>query len=455
MTKLGAKHVNSWPEDWYVAREYRNFDLCVLNKMPKEFQEDNAENDTKDDGIRVLLVLENKVKSIPTIEQLHEYEDKILDINFNDVKSDDICFKWQLSIKGAKEHKIGDCEEYVSGKKKKAINCMKGKVDFLLLSMSAEFPENIVIEEEKIWIRTDYSKYLEFLSELKNTKRGLGKSILKDYCDQLSCLLDLHKEWTKDILQQSFLYFKKEDNKRSFYLFDYLRLKELRIHDLFQKQRYAKICSILKEEIQKMVADNYNELTCVSRLDLTKDDPKKKVNIGFNYFHGEPLLDIWLGTKDYVYTIQVQGESYEHGIHKRLNSGNSKGANSTNLWNEFWSLEDSNKEWTWMCRFNNPFDKKGEIAKDDSCFPILTDDGKSLSIFEKDSIVYPHNSIKRGNKYFPFLKYEMDNGVTFIYQYRRLSDQAKVDDVLKYIVADLKSICDREFPVNESPALTP
>lgn len=48
------------PADGFIfKREYENFDLCVL--VP--------------DG-RIVFILENKVKSLPRIEQLKEYEEK-------------------------------------------------------------------------------------------------------------------------------------------------------------------------------------------------------------------------------------------------------------------------------------------------------------------------------------------------------------------------------------------
>ena len=128
MNKLGASHAvepDSWGKDWYVAREYKNFDLCVLDSNPEDFESEDSD-DSEENGKNqphVLLVLENKVKSIPNIEQLQQYQDKILDINFDWIKTaglttrdnEDLKYKWQLIEKEAKnKNKNGKCSKNVT-----------------------------------------------------------------------------------------------------------------------------------------------------------------------------------------------------------------------------------------------------------------------------------------------------------------------------------------------------
>ena len=132
MISLGAdkEKVDNWPNTWHVAREYHNFDLCVLDRIPDDYEEDDYEQDDyeQDDyeqewpdnekggkmksRVNVLLVLENKVKSIPYITQLHEYQDKIIEYNFDILKDKDpetdpkkkLRYKWQISSKGVEDH---------------------------------------------------------------------------------------------------------------------------------------------------------------------------------------------------------------------------------------------------------------------------------------------------------------------------------------------------------------
>lgn len=466
MNKLGASHAverDLWGKDWYVAREYKNFDLCVLDSIPEDFESEDSD-DSEENGKKqphVLLVLENKVKSIPNIEQLHEYQDKIIDINFDWIKNPDLNnlkYKWQFNEKEAQKHKDqikDDPDNYVANNKKTAIVFLKNKkTDFLLLSMSETFPDRGIVDGERIWCYNSYSKYSQSLDDLCNgLKLSLSKCIINDYNLQLKSLLELHKDWTldDDFLKKSFLYYEKKNDEGRIYRFDYPLLKRLRIHDLFQKQRYAKMCSILKEKIETNIIKNSN-LECVSRLDLAKDSLENKVFVGFNFLHGEPLLDIWLGTEDFVYTIQIQGDSYEHGIQKKLDGGKNKGENSKKLWNLIWDEENaiakSVNGWNWICPFKDDlFGEDGKIISEDNgknYFPIIHNSIFD-SIFENQCI-YPQNPRKRD---FPFLKYEMDTGVTFIYQYRKISDSASVDAVLDYIVADLKSLCNIVLKSND------
>ena len=144
-----------------------------------------------------------------------------------------------------------------------------------------------------------------------------------------------------------------------------------------------------------------------------------KAIVNFGYLHGEPLLDIWLGYENYAYTIQIQGDAYEHGIQKMVLSTNEAG-NSVALWKEIWNEGKSGQairkkdEWNWLCPFKDlkdPFDKNGYIIQD-----------------------------KGDVKYFPYLKYEMKDGLTFIYQYRKISKMATVSEVIEYITRDYRAL---------------
>jgi hypothetical protein len=66
--------LNCYNEDiWYsVEREYDNFDLCILRHVKKS-PDDDEESNYKELPV---FILENKVKSIATLNQLEEYVDK-------------------------------------------------------------------------------------------------------------------------------------------------------------------------------------------------------------------------------------------------------------------------------------------------------------------------------------------------------------------------------------------
>lgn len=395
-------HVDEWPETWYVAREFHSFDLCVLNRIPDEFTSEDANIDSNEDtgdedgtqndiAIKVYLVLENKMKSIPYYTQLQKYSDKV-----------------------------------------ERINKSKGKestyVDFILLSMSKSFPDKKSIDKmEPKWTIKSYEDLIKVIPTM--VEDSYHRNIIEDYVAQLNKLIDLHNIWCPEesrFLKEKFLYFdtRKDCNKdkdiwkRDNYRFDYADLKQLRIHDLFQKQRYAMMCAILRDRFVrfgiKVSLDN----------DLRKD-PDCNALIDFNYIHGEPLLDIWFKDESkLVYTIQVQADSYEHGFQ----------------WMEkisaivFWeSLKANNHIPGWMCSFN------GDINVQDG-FPIIN----QHSIF-RDESVYPKVSAKRKNKktgkvevsYYG--KYENQNS-TFIYHTRKIKSEVSIKEVLDYIEADYEQL---------------
>ena len=472
MKSLGAdkEKVDKWPSTWHVAREYHNFDLCVLDKIPDDYEEDDCRQERPDNEkggkmksrVNVLLVLENKVKSIPYITQLHEYQDKIIEYNFEILKDKDpetdpkkkLCYKWQISSKGVDDHikkdiRSGNPNPGYSYPEniKRAREIMRDHVDHVLLTMSTEFPDKKTIEEERTWHVSSYDNYVDSLRGIASCiNKGSKESVvLGDYIEQLDVLTQLHSEWCLEKDTEAF-------QAKPFLDVGDPKLKELRIHDLFHKQRYAKICALLRGRLKEVFNEYEIELKDQMIIQNGEAECHKKAIVSFGYLHGEPLLDIWLGYKNYVYTIQVQGEAYEHGIQKMVHTSEER--NSVALWNEIWNgggngQAISEKEgWNWICNFNKPFDEDGNIIiKDGSLnyFPII-----EASIFDGES-PSPVKPRKRDGNFFPYLKYEMKDGLTFIYQYRRISIESKVRDVIEYIVRDYKALCKMLLVSNEKP----
>ena len=465
MQELGARNVDKWPETWYVAREYKNFDLCVLSHMPEEFQDDDSEqrgddheDNEKDEKIRILLVLENKVKSIPYIAQLHEYQDKIIEQNFDILKARKVLnYKWQISEKGVSEQnekakkKGNKPQDDFAENNRKARETMKECVDHLLLTMSMSFPDKGVIEDEGVWSIVSYDKYGNSLRKLDNCFKAdsVGNKVLNDYIDQLDALINLHSIWCPE-----------DENSFNNYCFldkGDVKLKKLRILDFFHKQRYAKICVELRSRLNEVFKKYDIELKNRIIVQEGKEECDRKAIANFGYMHGMPLLDIWLGYNDYVYTIQIQGESYEHGIQKMIDRGKTEDKTADNsmcLWNEIWGDGDNGEQsisnrkgWDWMCPFTDPFKLEGKIISSKESLVYFPNRIEEKCIFA-DKSVYPTVPRKRNNKYYPYLKYEMKDGLTFIYQYRKISSEAIIKDVIDYIVADFRALCEM---ILESP----
>ncbi len=121
---------SDWPSDYILKREYNHYDLCVLGENNK-----------------VLLVIENKVKSIPTLKQLNEY------------------------LREGHRH--------------------------VLLSLSSDFPEKEKIEH---WEIVNYETLSKTLKEL-STHHAISpyhKSIIDDYSGMIHHLHQVQLEWSID-----------------------------------------------------------------------------------------------------------------------------------------------------------------------------------------------------------------------------------------------------------------
>ena len=118
---------------WHIRREYKHFDLCV------------------ETGGQVVLVLENKVKSLPVKKQLDEYR----------AKAGDACR------------------------------------DFILLSLATVFPDRKAVEVEGTWRIKSYQELHDVLFQLKEQSvcRPYDRALVEDYGSFVKNLHDLSRCW--------------------------------------------------------------------------------------------------------------------------------------------------------------------------------------------------------------------------------------------------------------------
>lgn len=323
---LGGE-VKNWgnDEEWEVVREYKNLDLCV-KRCDKDYElihqcKNRQENEVKHIEGEILFVLENKFKSIPYKSQLIEYDRKILEHNTNYWKEN---FKILNEVKRWSK-KFGKKEYYQPSK--------------ILLTLVCDFPEENDIQT---WNIVTYAKLCEVLTKYKEEliinyknkcndnvseiKSDYINGILNDYIIFLECLVFLFaNHWKEYRTPNSHIISNNEE---------YLERKNLRIHDLFDKQRYAALCGNLIQQFNhksinvEFVTPNDDDMLTIG----TSKDKKKKydkretyfedkkifIGVGFGYAHSIPLLEIKVihknDKKNIIYHIQAQGDRYMHGI---------------------------------------------------------------------------------------------------------------------------------------------
>lgn len=310
----------AWGSDWRVKREYNHFDLSVVNEKD-EF----------------LFVLENKVKSIPVLEQIQKYDE--------DLSQSPACGK-------------------------------------LLLSLVSEFPDKNDIE--KVWKVKNYEDLSDALMQIRCMLPIRYVAYIDDYCDFISNLNQLAKEWTKiSSNASSNTFIEKEDAD----------LKELRIHDLYGKCKYSVYAVELKKRLKK------------SGLLVGR---RWVVNQG--YSNQTPLFEVCIYTdnKDKsnkeAFYVQIQGEQYRHAIEAKGDDDSISGVNGSV------AAIKSKSQWT---LFMNP-DNNG-------------------------TGVFPSRFSKTKQKK-TYCSFKGKEGYNFIYEYRTIPGNITVDKIFNAMEEDVRRI---------------
>ncbi len=166
------------PETIEVKREYQHFDLCVLEKGTNN----------------VLLVIENKVKSIPYVEQLNEYTGKL----------------------------DGDCKK-------------------VLLTLMQDFPDRENVRNDN-WNIIDYNLLATRIKECFSSITGAEKIFIDHYLKFIEQLNGLVKEWLDDYNNRKLVLLNEDIHNAAY---------ELRLHDLYGKLYYSRMAC----EINKILSD--------------------------------------------------------------------------------------------------------------------------------------------------------------------------------------------------------
>ena len=316
LQKFGVD-TSSWEnpkDDWVVEREYLSFDVCV--KRPDKIESiDGTPRIIYGD---VLFVLENKVKSIPYKDQLDTYKKKV----------DELYGKRRTT----------DAQN----------------VQYVLLTLMTGFPE----QEADGWKVVNYTKYVLFLKEIVKdlslpqkeqeeiNSAAYVTSIIEDYIEFLENLITLYDEWSNNCYDKLGFIYKEGKTYKSEYI-EYIEVaQKIRIHDLYHKSKYAKICAELRSKVlgalnNLIPNDEYkvgynvvSDKTIFSYLNAS-NSKQYYIVFGVGYTQGTPLFEVKVakkGAPNIIYIIQVQGGSYEHGIIMNHSLLKEEGAKAEKVW---------------------------------------------------------------------------------------------------------------------------
>ncbi len=255
------------------SREKENFDICIFHKENKSIVYD--------------LIIENKVKSMPSIQQLKKYESKIKNNKGNSKKNPIL----------------------------------------LLLTLADNFSCKSDIINTKNWIVANYSQLKSAIeSERTNWNKNSYASYISDYC---SFIEQMHK------LQNIML--KNLQNTELFSEIDLCR--KYRLHDLYIKLRCSEFLMLLKDRLLQK-GFQQNEISFIDNYKDIRANKKPQVYLNYNIFQGVGQAAALIYTSNTnqgdIHEIVIQGNQYRHGINSynyRMLSSD-KITSQQNIWNK-------------------------------------------------------------------------------------------------------------------------
>lgn len=239
-----------------IKREYHNFDLCIGHKVSKKGEKGSKESGL---GYEIDVIIENKVKSIPTKEQLIE-------------------------------HQNARC--------KKSRGCK-----YLLLTLVTEFDGKEEIESTTYWKIVSYAKLAEEIKQAKSTTLSQYHSdIIDDYVTFIHNLNKLASAYSIEEKQT----FRLDQE-------DIDGLKDLRIYDLVEKLRACQIALELKKRIKQRTGRD--ALPC-NRKHMFQNCKCGDIIINYGLTHAQGFfeLKVVIEQTKVALVIQIQGGKYCYAV---------------------------------------------------------------------------------------------------------------------------------------------
>lgn len=361
---------------YIVKREYKNFDFCICEKIK------DSDGNSEEDNIsgQVILVLENKFKSIPYEKQLKKYQEDVEELNN---------IGWKNAVKA--KHNITRWNKKYDNDNHKKYDC-----HFVLLSLAENVcglkitennnqqiicvPQNA--NDAKEWTFISYKQYSEKMLGYKIANERRKSAYINDYASYVNSFCEyLNKElpinnllgckWTEILSSKP-------------------ELVAIRMDDIWQKL-VANIIASFYHERQK--TDVVFGLDCEEFL---KDgDGKLHVATGFSNSTASFEVKVKMDD-DCLFGIQIQNGHYRR-------------------------LLQTTKEKLTSDLFENEIKKIPKLFDNDELW-------SDPNIW--DGVLYPQDREKR------FCSYGND----FKYQYKKLLGTCSVKDVLDAIDKDINYV---------------
>lgn len=380
---------------YMVLREYKNFDFCICEKL-RNWKEDSEEEYVPG---RVVLVLENKFKSIPYKAQLEGYAETVRSLNREGMIN---------KVKSEIYQKTG---KFINANNKALKNVQDSTLDchFVLLTLSKDVCGLSVGENGMFgkWHVVSYQEYAKIL--LADKTKHFKHDIIRDYAGYV----DKFCEYVAKNLEV------KTDKPWNKVLCPNKELLSIRMDDIWQKLIANLILSELRQKgrTEQLVEEDSEYVVGIKAEDFLENYQKGDVLVGAGYSRGTALIEIkiHLGSDKndpWSYGVQIQ-----NGLYKRfLESYNDivvKGSDTDRV--DYY---------------------KGKLTELASLNLFRYDNGNWLDGGKLCRDICPGADKigKAGMKGFG------GYGTTFLAQWKKINDTATVDDVLLQIIEDCKKV---------------
>lgn len=262
------------PEKHIALREYYNFDFCICNIL--RYKKDGV--DVEEPG-EVLLIIENKFKSIPYKKQLDEYRGKVEKINAAVAKKS----------------------------KKFNLDPIKDETKYFLLTLAESFLDKDKINEENVWTIKTYCQYAQQIKDY-NVINGFAGELLAKYAEFVLTICNYVNKRFSASKEQI------EQMEWEALISDHEKLKSLRIDDIWQKLFISKVAEYLKKQIEYNI--RYYEVTTESLGTGIYSDNRNLIVVGSSYSNGCAILEVSLhrANAEYTYVVQIQSGQYRHCV---------------------------------------------------------------------------------------------------------------------------------------------
>ncbi len=441
---------------YMVLREYKNFDLCICEKIPqkkKDSPKDEGEDEYGNIPGQILLILENKFKSIPYKAQLQKYQNDVNILNKEGRKN-------LLRCKTGK--RVGDknleekWKEYNDKFEENSETRLKEQhTHFVLLSLAENIYEFDITKEGKEdnpysvffvkdstapqestkWHYVSYKDYSSKLNTHSKNKNDFKGQLIREYskyvsnfCKYLENELPPYKlqqdAWTQQLWTET--------------LKSNTALREIRMDDIWQKlianHILIKLCE--KGKDKKLVTDSTKY--CISTKDedfVEKNEYREYVKVATDFSRGTALINIIIHIGHYcVFGIQIQD-----GLYKRFLGTTTEQLRTLNLeekikfyCNKLNSLSD-------MFRYEPKETSDWKFPKNNNGKPIFDEGISPDENHQNKGLKHDTDASLKG-----FGGY----GAPFIAQWKNISKEASVEDVLDAMIDDCLKV--REvFPLKE------